>query len=86
MDSTSEQKIIGMLDVLASGLVEFRSEFDGFRSEFNRFRTEMYEFRAETSANFNQFRAEMNDFRAETSQISIESNADWTTTKFASSN
>jgi len=54
MDAGAEQKIIGMLDVLANGLVEFRSEFDGFRAEFNDFRTEMYEFRAETSENFNR--------------------------------
>ena len=60
MDAGAERKIIGMLDVLANGLVEFRLEFDGFRAEFDQFRTE-------TSANVNQFRAEMNDFRAETS-------------------
>jgi len=61
MDSPAEQKMIGMLDALASGLVEFQSKFNGFRAEFDQFRTE-------TSANFNQFRAEMNDFRAETSR------------------
>lgn len=47
MESNVERKIIGMLDVLASGLVDFRTEFTNFR-------TEMYEFHAETSANFNR--------------------------------
>jgi len=63
MDSTAEQKIIGMLDVLANGLVDFRSEFDGFRAEFERFRTDMYDFRTEMY----DFRTEMSEFRAETS-------------------
>jgi len=54
MDSPAEQKMIGMLDVLANGLVEFRSEFGAFR--------------AETSENFKQLRTEVNDFRAETSE------------------
>jgi hypothetical protein len=58
MDSPAEQKMIGMLDVLANGLVGFRSEFDAFRAEtsenFKQLRTEMNDFRAETSANFNR--------------------------------
>lgn len=62
MESGAEQKIIGMLDVLANGLADFRSEFVDFRAE-------MYDFRKETSANFNRIERRLDNHESRIEQL-----------------